>query len=346
MLQVNASQNPNSCLPATLFAVPFGSGFSSGFEGLQVPVPLDVLAGGDLHTECWHVSKNKTDGLAEELQPSSWPTDLPHMPLARWQQARRGNFLLVTAELDEKDMPQPLTASQRARITQTVYQQGISHAAACGFDTLLRSWNYLPGITTRYGELDGYQLFCRGRELARNALQATGLFRQEKHPAATAIGTRNGQWQFVFLLVRGDQFHALENPRQIPAWQYPEIYSPSKPAFARAALVGSTLLCSGTASVLGHATTHENNAVLQFQESLRNIQALLRQAKGTSVPLSEVSATYRVYVRESSDAPAVEAVLKEQGIRHFVLLHGDICRADLLVECEAAIDLRQKNGSA
>jgi len=39
MLQVNASQNSNSCLPATLFAVPFGSGFSSGFEGLQVPVP-------------------------------------------------------------------------------------------------------------------------------------------------------------------------------------------------------------------------------------------------------------------------------------------------------------------
>ena len=348
-LRVTNCYSPSPASLETLFAVPFrpytkpevGDAVRDGLkgiEGVQVPVPLSVLTIQNLEAECWQVTTcNQPEGVSQE----SWPQvpESQHMPQAHWQQALSPQFMLLALDWDENQRTQPLTSEKRAAITQSVYQQAITHAASQGYDTLLRSWNYLPGITRRYGELDGYQLFCRGRELARNSLQANGLFTQSQHPAATAIGTENGRWQFVFLFMCGSEFRALENPRQVPAWQYPEKYSPSKPAFARAVMTPSVLLCSGTASVLGHASAHENNVIGQCRESLRNIQALLEQAEGSPYPLSVGKGIYRVYVRHAVDAAAVTEVLSAESIQRFVVLRGDICRNDLLVECEAAFDL-------
>ncbi len=355
-LRVTDCYSPVSQTLETLFAVPFrphtkpevGDAIPDGLKGIQVPVPLSVLATKNLQAECWQVTAcNQPEGISQESWQESWPhvPESQNMPQAHWQQALSPQFMLLALDWDENQRVQPLTSEKRAAITESVYQQAITHAAAQGYDTLLRSWNYLPGITRRYGELDGYQLFCRGRELARNSLQANGLFTQSQHPAATAIGTENGRWQFVFLFMYGSEFRALENPRQVPAWQYPEKYSPSKPTFARAVMTPSALLCSGTASVLGHASAHENNVIGQCRESLRNIQALLEQAEGTpGAPdsLSVGKGIYRVYVRHGVDTAAVTEVLCAEGIQRFVVLRGDICRNDLLVECEAAFDLGEK----
>ncbi len=338
-LQPTASMTPvhagDARPPRTsrLFSVPFTVPVRHSDRG-HFATPLAVLPGSLAEVEQWWV-----EGPCHS-DTFQWQNTL--MPTATWRQSVSRDCLVMVMNWDEQAGSAPLTAEQRTAVTRLVYELALSQAADLGFDTLLRTWNYLPGINRHSGSLDGYQLFCRGREQALQRLRVQGLFSQAAHPAATAIGTAHGQWQFVFLFLSPKHpFRALENPRQMPAWQYPECYSPSKPAFARAVLSGASLLCSGTASVLGHATSHHDNVRLQCEESLRNMAVLLdmvRKNKDFSAPdLRE--GLFRVYVRHATHGPIVASILQQHGIKHFALLHGDICRADLLVECEAVFGL-------
>jgi chorismate lyase/3-hydroxybenzoate synthase len=209
-----------------------------------------------------------------------------------------------------------------------------------GFPHLLRAWNYFSGINRHCAGLENYQRFCRGRSLAFQARYGEFV---GKLPSASAVGTHGVGTQLYFLAAREGGSHR-ENPRQVSAYRYPAQYGPRSPSFARATFkrwgASDCLYISGTASIVGHESRHAGNLAAQLDETLRNIEALLRavrEEEGTAIQGFADIAQWKVYLRDAPLFPQVQAKLAAvAGPRAEILyLHGDICRADLLVEIEA-----------
>lgn len=156
-----------------------------------------------------------------------------------------------------------------------------------------------------------------------------------RYPAATAIGHHGGHGLLqVYALSATVPGHALENPRQVSAWQYPRQYGPTAPSFARAMqLPGGSLAISGTAAVIGHASHHHDDVAAQADEAFANLHSLLKRAE---LSRFDAHSPLKVYVRHPRNVDRVEMALA----RHLdpavprVLLHGDICRRELLVEVD------------
>jgi len=153
------------------------------------------------------------------------------------------------------------------------------------FPHLLRIWNYLDGINEGTGDMERYRQFCVGR--ARGlSLEETSAAAGENgvslrhYPAATGIGhQRRTHHVQVFWLAARHPGIAIENPRQVSAYRYPRIHGPVSPHFSRATLAADgTLLVSGTASIVGHASQHHDDALAQTEEILRNLTELRAQA--------------------------------------------------------------------
>lgn len=160
-------------------------------------------------------------------------------------------------------------------------------------------------------------------------------------PAATAIGRRDGSpiLQVHWLAARTPGT-PLENPRQVSAYQYPREYGPAAPSFSRAMLVARRLLMiSGTASIVGHASSHAGSLRDQLDETLANLASVLERAAAVqpSIPRRWGGRTlFKVYLRDGAEAGRAAAHLSERlpsGVQ-CLMLKGDICRAELLAEIE------------
>ena len=211
---------------------------------------------------------------------------------------------------------------------------------------LLRIWNSIPDINIDDGGLERYRRFNLQRF---RAFQEARLPTHTGSPAATALGTFGGNLVLHFLAARQNAI-AIENPRQVSAYEYPSQYGPRAPSFSRAALWrGATaaediLFISGTASIVGHETRHHGDVTAQTHETLANIGAVLAQAKkvaaDSGAPMMDLSIgelSLKAYIRHRADLPAVRAALASAGVavERVLFLNADICRADLLVEIEA-----------
>ncbi len=224
-------------------------------------------------------------------------------------------------------------------VARDAYSQIFNYCTQSGFSHLLRMWNYFPGINTDQIGLERYKRFCVGRH------QAFSTYQKEftsTLPAASAVGTSDGPFQVLFLAGKHPG-SPLENPRQISAYEYPPIYGPNSPSFARAMLypnkMGGQLFVAGTASIVGHATQHQNDPAEQTVETLSNIHEILKlaQIEGQESWGSEISeGLMKVFVRHKKDLVAVCGVLEGHTLGkasiHYVL--GEMCRKDLLVEIE------------
>ncbi|MEJ2400046.1 MAG: pteridine-dependent deoxygenase [Xanthomonadales bacterium] len=140
----------------------------------------------------------------------------------------------------------------------------------------LKIWNYIPGINHGEGDAERYRQFCLGRAEAVSIDPAVS----PPLPAATGIGTPLEEPALqVYFLAGALPGLDVENPRQVSAWRYPRRYGPRSPLFSRATILrmngSSQFLLSGTASIIGHQTHHENQAANQLSESLRNVRSLL-----------------------------------------------------------------------
>lgn len=250
--------------------------------------------------------------------------------------ATDGHWLHGCAEIDDAVIGAH-AAAQRA------YAELFEVLALGPCPHLLRLWNYLAGINRESAGVERYRQFNAGRQQAFIDAQR-GAF--EGAPAACALGTRDGPLRVYFLAGRTPAL-ALENPRQLSAYRYPETYGPRAPTFSRAALADagagrSALFISGTASIVGHATLHAGDVRRQTEESLANIAAVRAVAAaraGAPFPAGEL--VYTVNLRHADDLPVVREVF-ERGVgvrsaaaRDAIYVLADICRADLLVEIEA-----------
>jgi len=207
---------------------------------------------------------------------------------------------------------------------------------------LLRVWNYVGKINEDQAGMERYRAFCVGRS---RALADQGL-RDETLPAASGVGA-SAPGLMISFIAATDPGAQIENPRQVSAFRYPERYGPKSPSFSRALTYQLTsdralLFISGTASIVGHETLHQDDLTAQFEETCRNIDAV-REATARQSKLE----TLRLYVRHERDAAASIAMMRQ----HFgdelpiIALKSNICRKDLLLEIEGVASLRPSRQS-
>jgi len=245
-----------------------------------------------------------------------------------------GRHLFCAVQVVERDIYR-----DAARIA---YDSAFELATRLGYPNILRMWNLVGGIIDDNADgVEIYRDFCAGRSEAF-ALWSGRILHI---PAATGIGTRGNGVYLYFISGRADaEVHHLENPRQTPAYHYPESYGPKSPSFARATFADGILYISGTASILGDETVHKGDISGQVDVTLENIATLIstenlgkvRPEGGYSLHDLDL---IKVYVSRPEDIPYVRSRCKEvfSPDARVVYLNVDICRPDLLVEIEAIV---------
>jgi hypothetical protein len=209
---------------------------------------------------------------------------------------------------------------------------------------LARIWNYVPAINEfGPGKLENYVLFCRGRSLAFEQHHGGGF--TALLPAASAVGTSSSNLTVAFAANSRSPRH-LENPLQVPAYEYPAEYGPRSPSFARATIIAgvssASVFISGTAAIRGHATIAPYRLPDQLACTLENLQEI-SSACGLSPNLDRNGGSvrhFKVYLRDAADQPLVAGALAEKILTptdRISYLQADICRASLLVEIEASL---------
>jgi chorismate lyase / 3-hydroxybenzoate synthase len=299
---------PGEALPGdVLFAVGFGAAAPQGPR--RVRVPLEPLLGAEL-TETWSANGSVTTGESGGIRFS-----------------QDDHLLAGVVEVPERDHGDIVEA------TAFAYRSIATFLPASGFPHLLRTWNYFDAINLGSGDQERYRGFCAGRVIGLERL------RQARHPAATVIGRRDGERVLqVYWLAGREPGIALENPRQVSAYLYPREYGETSPTFSRAMLVAPDLLMvSGTASIVGYQSQHAADLRGQVQEIVANLDSLLQRAQIQAPALPRQFGAHtllKAYLRRREDLAEVEALLRSTlpPGTPLLVLHGDVCRQELLVE--------------
>lgn len=206
-----------------------------------------------------------------------------------------------------------------------------------GYRNLLRVWHYFPQINDDENGLERYRGFNVGRH---EAFVANGRsIGEESVPAASALGSNSGSLTIYFMAGKRPG-RAVENPRQVSAYHYPDQFGPKSPIFVRAlaATLGGQdcFFISGTASIVGYETLHHGDAEKQTAETLLNIRTLLQQIPHYDPAQGRM--LLKVYLRHDADLAMVRAKVQAEfgAACKAVYLHSNICRSDLLLEIEGA----------
>jgi chorismate lyase/3-hydroxybenzoate synthase len=251
-------------------------------------------------------------------------------------------LLFGLIQLPEGAFETPANAGQSALqlATEHAYREIFKLTEALGYPAILRFWNFFADINGVTHGTERYRQFNRGRHdgFLGGCRAVTGSV-----PAASALGFAQGPLTICFLAARGMLPLAIENPRQVSAFHYPDEYGVRSPTFARATMVRTggrqLLFLSGTASIVGHRTWHVGDVVAQTRETVTNLRAIVdeanRVAPQAGFTMGELCC--RVYVRHACDVGAIEAELRASlgHAARLTFLEADICRAELLVEIEA-----------
>ncbi len=209
---------------------------------------------------------------------------------------------------------------------------------------LARIWNYVPAINEPGpGGLENYRIFCRGRSLAFEQHYGRGF--KTLLPSGSAVGSKSANLTVVFAACPVQPRH-VENPGQVPAYDYPVEYGPRAPSFARATVVPgpdrTTVFISGTAAIRGHATVAPHEVRPQLDCALENLREISKSC-GLGPELYRgggATRHFKVYLRHSADQPAVAAILNKRLLTdtdRVSYLQAEICRASLEVEIEVTL---------
>ena len=223
------------------------------------------------------------------------------------------------------------------KLAEQAYMRIFGFIDHFGYQNLLRVWHYFPQINDDENGLERYRGFNVGRHAA---FVANGRsIGEENVPAASALGSNSGSLTIYFMA--GKQHgKAVENPRQVSAYHYPQTFGPRSPIFVRAlsATLGGQycFFISGTASIVGYETVHQGDSAKQTAETLLNIGALLQQIPHYDPAQGRM--LLKVYLRNAGDLPMVRAKVEAEfgPACKVVYLHSNICRSDLLLEIEGA----------
>ena len=239
------------------------------------------------------------------------------------------------------------------------FQTMRSYLAEWDFDVpdLYRTWIYQGHIVDAEGETQRYKELNRARsDVFRGQTFITDFLPQHHKgiafPASTGIGADDYDLVMSCQAIKAQRDDLivvpLENPMQVPAFDYGEVYSPKSPKFSRAMafVAGSDakVYISGTASITDSESRFEGDPERQTHQTLDNIAALVTPENlakhgvtGFGATLEHI-AVARVYVKNKEHFSAIRQVC-EQRIAGAPVLYtfADVCRPELLVEIEAII---------
>jgi chorismate lyase/3-hydroxybenzoate synthase len=209
---------------------------------------------------------------------------------------------------------------------------------------LYRIWNCVPHINgSGPAGLENYQAFCRARSLAFESALGGGF--SKKLPAASAVGTSGSELTVAFIAGTRPVQH-IENPAQVPAYEYPPEHGPRPPSFARATMVGDDgrvdVFVSGTSAVVGHQTVAPSDTMGQLDCTFANLR-LISVASGLGERFGSGRGCrrhFKVYLRNPADLPTVATEMERRILAagdKVSYLGAEICRAALNVEIEVAV---------
>jgi chorismate lyase/3-hydroxybenzoate synthase len=297
----------------------FGRSPLESTDPRHVPVALPQLDSPPL-VELW-----RCDG---PIKSGTW--DL--LRFAQGDQLTMGHIAL--------DLGQPSSMRDVSRHAYEVLQ---SYLQQSPHPWPLKIWNYIPAINQGSGDEELYRQFCLGR--ADAVLIDPGDL--PPLPAATAIGAPASEPALqIYFLSGALPGLDVENPRQVSAWRYPRQYGPRSPLFSRGTILtlnGSRqFLISGTASVVGHQTHHENQVANQLRESLRNVNSLFDEGHrlmGDARARLDGNGILKVYIRNPGDYELIRRTLEAEAPEDIprIYLQGDICRENLLTEIDGIV---------
>jgi enamine deaminase RidA (YjgF/YER057c/UK114 family) len=215
----------------------------------------------------------------------------------------------------------------------------------------IRFWNFIPRIGERIShDLDRYMVFNAGRYDAFTEWYGT---RSIVNGDCQSIGTASavgitGSDLSIHCLAMERPGAPVENPRQTSAWQYSARYGPVPPCFSRATIVQfqgrRQLLIGGTASVVGEDSRHPGDLNAQVDETLLNLEALVRTASADVVaydtPLQRLI-DLRVHITAAAHSEPVSRILSNRcpQARTVDVVIAQVCRPELLVEIEGVAEL-------
>jgi chorismate lyase/3-hydroxybenzoate synthase len=202
----------------------------------------------------------------------------------------------------------------------------------------IRVWNFVPGIGDRYGDLDRYMVFNRGRFEALAKIAAPSL------PTSSAIGVE-GDDLVIEVVAAGAPGVPVENPRQISSWKYSPCYGPRPPCFARATVAPFEgrrwLLIGGTASIVGEDSCHPERVDAQLEETFANLCALIESVTPRGSDPLAMFEDVRVYIARAAHAQTIADSVQRRfaGAREIECALATVCRPELLVEIEGRVGL-------
>jgi len=230
--------------------------------------------------------------------------------------------------------------------TRRLYQRVL--AAANGL-SLYRIWNYVPRINAFVNGLEHYRTFCRARSVVFE--NVFGASYKQQLSAASAVGCGGDRLAIVFVAGSPKPLH-LENPEQVPAYDYPPEHGPRSPSFSRGTVVTvdgrDYVFISGTSAIKGHATVAPGALDAQIACTLDNLK-LVSVASGIGEELGRTGGTpgasswtrhFKIYLRKAEDLLAARQLLEGpllQATDRVTWLRSDICRAALNIEIEATL---------
>jgi len=218
----------------------------------------------------------------------------------------------------------------------------------------IRVWNFVPSIHAPMDDRrDRYMVFNAGRFQAYRRWFGERSQLAGRVPTASAVGWRGRDLRIV-CLAQASPGEPIENPRQVPAFEYSDKFGPLPPCFSRGMIVQGIdgvrkLLVGGTASIRGEQSVHAGDRAAQWQETLTNLRALLMRAQSHNDSRVSTSgdahldafSEVRVYFKRTIDRAwiARQAKVDFPQAASIELIRADICRADLLLEIEGAANL-------
>lgn len=299
-----------------------GSSSTPGSELFRIRLGGD--AGGSHDIRVPFLAGERDESLFPEAQALPSAGDVH---LAAWGSWRLGRMSRpIVADLEQTTM----------RAYMDLFRATAGHA-------LVRIWNYVPAINAVPADgLENYRAFCRGRSLAFE--QAFGERFAAAACAASAVGSEGRTLDLVFAAVAGPVRHT-ENPRQVPAYEYPSEHGPRAPTFARASSVDlggdeHAVFLSGTSAIRGHVSVAPDDTATQLECTLENLDGIARACGLGRRTASGVERHVKVYLRHAADFGAVARRLQETFLRaedRVSYLRADICRRELNIEIEVSL---------
>jgi len=296
-----------------------------GEPDVLAAIGFNGSSGGGIDDPRWlAIGLDAVGASAIEVWRATGPIRSGRDGRVRWSQD--GDYGFFAIEVEEP------ANGDIAAAAETAYRELVPVIHRSTTPHVLRLWNYFDAINEGDGDDERYRRFCVGR--ARGMADVW----QDRYPAATAIGRRDGRRVLqIYALAARIAGLPVENPRQVNAWRYPREYGPTPPTFARGMTTAAgQLLISGTAAVVGSKSRHHDDVAAQLDETLTNVESLIRTAGTNGAKCPGPGSLLKVYVRDANDAPLIVAKLSEtmRDADGILVLHGDICRRELLVEID------------